>query len=217
MDIHRAFARADLGHDDVRRQAGGLPPANNDVVRQRLAALLEPSATDDDPAASISPDDARSCGALLLRLRGAGTAAVIAEWMGWTHERTAAALRELDLRLDGCGLRVVADRDGRISVRERVRLRARPRRLPFALAEQLDEEGSLHALAHLARGDRCESGDGWIQPLLDHGAAIPGGYPSADPTEVVAAAFIGVRRREHRVPKVLDIRGDGERRSPPVD
>lgn len=209
---HDAFARADLGHDDVRRQAGGLHPATTDVVRQRLAALLEPSAADDDPAAGIRPDDARSCGALLVRLRGAGTAAVIAEWMGWTHERTAAALVELDLRLDGCGLRVVADRDGRISVRERVRLRARPRRLPLELAEQLDEEGSLHALAHLARGDRCQSGDGWIQPLLDLGAAFPGGYPSAGPTEVIAAAFVGVRRREHRLPTVVDISGDGERR-----
>src|SRR5436309_11516990 len=101
MDIHAEFARADLSHDEVRRQAGGLPAANNDAVRQRLAALLEPSTDEVDPAAGVRPDDARSCGALVARLDGASSAAVIADWMGWTVERTAAALAELDRRLDG--------------------------------------------------------------------------------------------------------------------
>lgn len=217
MDTHGAFARADLSHDEVRRQAGGHPAANNDVVRQRLAALLDPSAADDDPAADVRPDDARSCGALVVRLGGRASAAVIADWMDWTAERTMAALAELDRRLDGCGLRLSADRDGHITVRERARLRARPRRLPYELAERLDEEESRHALAHLVRGDRCPSGEGWIQALLDLGAALPSGYPSAYPSEVVAAAFIGVRRREHRLPRVVEIREDVDSRSQPVD
>lgn len=208
MDIHDAFARADLSHDEVRRQAGGHPAANNDVVRQRLVALLEPSTADHDPAADVRPDDARSCGALVARLGGAASALVIADWMGWTVERTMAALAELDRRLDGCGLRLSADRGGHITVRERARLRARPRRLPYELAELLDEEESRHAMAHLVRGDRCPAGEGWIQALLDLGAALPSGYPSAYPSEVIAAAFIGVRRREHHLPRVVEISED---------
>lgn len=217
MDIHGAFDRADLSQDEVRRQAGGHPAANNDVVRQRLAALLEPSTTDDDPAADVRPDDARSCGALVVRLSGAASAPVIADWMGWTVEATLATLAELDRRLDGCGLRLSADRDGHITVRERALLRARPRRLPFELAERLDEEEFRHALAHLVRGDRCPGGEGWIQPLLDLGAAVPSGYPSASPSGVIAAAFIGVRRREHCLPRVVEIRGDAEHPSSPLD
>lgn len=217
MDTHGAFDRADLSQDEVRRHAGGHPAANNDVVRQRLAALLEPSTTDDDPAADVRPDDARSCGALVARLGGAASAPVIADWMGWTVERTMATLAELDRRLDGCGLRLSADRDGHITVRERARLRARPRRLPFELAERLDEEGTRHALAHLVRGDRCPGGETWIQALLDLGAALPSGYPSAHPSEVIAAAFVGVRRIEHRLPRVVEIREDVERSPPPVD
>jgi len=152
-----------------------------------------------------------------VRLGGAASAAVIADWMGWTVERSVAALAELDRRLDGCGLRVSADSDGHISVRERARLRARPRRMPFELAESLDKEGYRHALAHLVRGDRCQGGEGWIQALLDLGAAVPAGYPSAYPSEVVAAAFIGVRRRKHRLPRVVEIREDIDRSRPGVD
>jgi hypothetical protein len=74
-----------------------------------------------------------------------------------------------------------------------------------------------HALAHLVRGDRCPGGEGWIQALLDLGAAVPGGYPSADPSEAIAAAFIGVRRHEHRLPRVVEVPNDAERPSPPVD
>ena len=216
MNRHEALGEADLSHEEVRRRVGGTVWANNDVVRQRLAGLLDPSVATDDDAAGTHPDDARRCGALVVRLGGAATTTVIAGWMGWTMERTNAAVAELDRRLDRCGLRVGADGEGQLIVRERARLRARPHQLPFELAERLDAEEHRHALAHLARGDQCAKGEDWTQPLLDLGAAVPHSYPEVRPSDVIAAAFIGIRHRRLRLPLVLEIREGGER-WPPAD
>lgn len=150
-----ALGECDLSWEEVRRRVGGAPPGHSDVLRQRFAAFLAPSAGVDDAATETEPGDARACGALVMRLGGAATTTVIAEWMGWTLERSAAAVAELDRRLDGCGLRVGADADGHLRVRERARLRARPRRVPFELLVGLDDAEHRHALAHLVRGENC--------------------------------------------------------------
>lgn len=215
MDPEEALRQADLSHEEVRRRIGGLPLGGTDAVRQRLAALLEPSTSTDDPAADAEPDDARLCGSLIVRLGGRATATVIADWMGWTMERVHAALAQLDRRLDGCGLRVSADADGHLVVRERARLRARPRRLPFEFVVRLDSDEHRHALAHLVRGDHCARGEHWEQPLLDLGLAVPGAYPGIHPCEEVAAAFAAPRRRGPLRPPYIEIRENGER-WPPV-
>ncbi|MGH9280459.1 MAG: hypothetical protein ACRD12_20495, partial [Acidimicrobiales bacterium] len=178
-------------------------------------ALLEPSAATDDPAADAEPDDARRCGSLIVRLDGTATATVIADWMGWTMERAHAALAQLDRRLDRCGLRISADADGHLVVRERARLRTRPRRLPFELVVQVDSDEHRHALAHLVRGDYCARGEHRQQRLLDLGLAVPGPYPGIHPCEEVAAAFAAPRRRGPLRPPYIEIRENGER-WPPV-
>lgn len=212
--MDEALTEADLTHGEVCRRLGGNPHSANDVVRQRLGGLLGLSAGHEDCAADVAPDDARRCGAAIVRLGGAATTRVLAEWMGWTLERTNAALAELDRRLDRCGLQLSADAAGRLTVRERARLRARPRRLAFELAERLDTAERLHALAHLVRGDHCPGGQDWQQPLLDLGAAVANGYPGAHPSEVIAAAFLGVRRRSLRPPLFVEVREDGLRPGP---
>lgn len=161
MDPDEALRQADLSFEGLRRRLGRSPTGSSDAVRQRFAAFLEASAPSDEPAAGAEPDDARRCGAVIVRLGGAASATVIADWMGWTLERANAAVAELDRRLDRCGLRVSGDADGQLTVRERAQLRARPRRLPFELVVRLDAE-HRHALAHLVRGDHCTRGEGWM-------------------------------------------------------
>lgn len=174
-------------------------------MRRRLAALLEPPPAADDHASRGSPDDARQAGALVVRLGSAATATAVAGWTGWTLERTHAALEELDRRLERCGLSVVADPAGSLAVRDGAMLRSRPARLPFELAERLDTDALRHSLAHLVRGETCPDGDWWAQPLLDLGVAVPSPYPGVQPSEVVAAAFVGVCRREGRRPTVVEV------------
>lgn len=199
------FARADLSGGEVHRRAGGLVPGYNDAVRRRLVALLEPSPAADHPASNARPDDARQAGALVVRLGTAATATAIAGWTGWTLERTHAALEDLDQRLEQCGLSVVADPAGSLALRDRALLRSRPVRPPLELAERLDTEEFRHFLAHLVRGETCPANERWEQPLLDLGVAVPSSYPGLRPTDVVAAAFVGVARRERSRPAVVEI------------
>ena len=214
MDFHEALRDADLIREEVGRRIGARTLASDDVVRQRLRAFLDPPPAPEDPAEETNAQDARRCGALIVRLGGAATATAVAAWMGWTMERTAAALAELDDRLDACGLRVIADGSGCLSVGERARLRARPKRLPFELAERLGADEHAHALAHLVRSDRCSDGEAWMQPLLDLGAAVPHSHLEVAPSEVIAAAFAGAHRRALRLPHVVEIRESGDRRPP---
>lgn len=215
MDFHEALRDADLTREEVGRRIGAKALANDDVVRQRLRAFLDPPPATEDPAEGTQAQDARRCGALIVRLGGAATATAITAWMGWTMERTAAALDELDRRLDACGLRLCADGEGCLTVSERARLRTRPKRLPFELAERLGADEHVHALAHLVRGDRCADGEEWMQPLLDLGAAAPHSHPELAPSAVIAAAFAGAHRRPLRLPYVVEISESGERRPPP--
>ena len=104
MASSRDFALADLASGEVHRRAGGTLPGYSDAVRRRLAALLEPPPVADDPASGASPDDARRAGALVVRLGASATATAVAGWMGWSLERTHAALAEFDRRLGPCGL-----------------------------------------------------------------------------------------------------------------
>jgi len=170
-----------------------LPPSTPSA--SALAALLAAPAGVDDPAADGEPGDAGQGGALILRLGEAATTTAIAAWMGWTMERTAEAMAELDRRLERCGLGVDAEVDGRLRIRERVRLRSRPQALPFELLVRLDDDSYRHALAHLVRGENCAQGEGWAQPLMDLGAAISGGFPAAWPADALRRAFAGVRNR----------------------
>jgi len=165
-------------------------------VRRRFAALLEP-ARPDDPAPAPSADDIRRCGGLIVRLGGEATATVIATRMGWTLEKAAASVAEVDHRLGRVGLQLVAGGDGRLAIHERVRHRIRPQRPSIELQERLDDPGCRHGLAHLVRGDSCEAEDDWVQPLFDLGVAVPGRYPGAEPCEASAqasAAFAGGSR-----------------------
>jgi hypothetical protein len=205
----------DLSLDEIRRQVGGITPHGNDTVRQRFAALLDPSAQPrDDTADSTAPSDPRLCGALINRLGGTATTTVISSWMGWTVERTNAAIAQLDRRLDSCGLRLVADTEGHLEVRERARLRVRPRQLPVDLLAHLDHPAYRHALAHLVRGEHCGPPD-WMQPLLDLGVAIPSRSPGIYPTDKIAPAFAAAARRP-RAPRPTGMffgqpTGDGSR------
>jgi len=196
VDPHEALQQADLSRAEVARRAGGTPPGTTDALRQRLVALLEPSAAGEDPPADGEGDDARRCGALIMRLGDAATPTAIAAWMGWTFERTRAAVAELDRRLDDCGLRVSTEADRRLHVRERARLRARPQRLAFEVLASLDDPAIRHGLTHLVRGEPCPGGDEWMQPLLDVGAAIGCAYPGVRPAAPLAAAFAAVRQRK---------------------
>lgn len=195
MDQDEALQQADLSRAEVARRAGGTPPGTTDAVRQRLLALLEPSVGHKEPAANGEVNDARHCGALIVRLGDAATPTAIAAWMGWTLERARAALAELDRRLDDCGLRVSTEADSRLHVRERARLRARPQRLAFEVLATLDDPAIRHGLAHLVRGEPCPGGDEWMQPFLDVGAAIGCSYPGVRPAAPLAAAFAAVRQR----------------------
>lgn len=197
----------DLGWADIHHQVGGSPVGHSDSLRQRFAALLEPSAGVDDPVTDSAHGDARACGALVMRLGGAATMTVIAAWMNWTMERSVAAVAELDRRLDSCGLRVGADADGHLRLRERARLRARPRRLALEPLASLDDPTYCHALAHLVRGDDCSTEAGWEQPLLDLGTAILG--PGVQPSAQLAAAFAGVRRRDDGRPYAIEVGLEG--------
>jgi hypothetical protein len=189
------MSKHDLSADAVSHHAGNINPGGNDSVRQRLAALLEPSAATDDPASATEPDDARQAGALIVRLAGAATTTTIATWTAWTLERATAAVAELDRRLDACGLRLIADAEGHLQIYERARLRTRPQRLPVELVAKLDDVAYRHALAHLVRGETCPNQPGCAQPLLNLGAAIPSSYPGAVPAAALAAAFVAARRR----------------------
>jgi hypothetical protein len=204
VDPGTVASEYDLGWAEIDRQIGGSPVGHSDALRQRFAAFLEPSVGVDDPVADSEHSDARVCGALVMRLGGAATTTVIATWMDWTMERSVAAVAELDRRLDGCGLRVGADAGGHLRVRERARLRARPRRLALKLLARLDDPTYCHALAHLVRGDDCSTEAGWMQPLLDLGVAILG--PSVQPSALLAAAFAGVRRRDGRRPYAVEVK-----------
>jgi hypothetical protein len=114
--------------------------------------------------------------------------------MGWSLERTAAAVAELDRRLEKCGLRVGAEFEGRLQIRERARLRVRANDVADELLARLDDPQHRHALAHLVRGEPCPQGWDWMQPLLDLGAAVTGAYPGARPTSSIVVAFAAVRR-----------------------
>lgn len=195
MDAHEALRQADLGSEEVRQRVGARPAVGTDAVRQRTAALLEAPAGMDDPSAAAEPGDVRRCGALIVRLGAAATMTGVAAWMGWTLERTTTAVAELDRRLEGCGLQVSADAHGHLRIRERARLRARPQRLASELVVRLDDPAHRHALAHLVRGDHCAQGEDWLQPLLDLGAAVTGTSLEVQPSQPLAAAFAGVRRR----------------------
>lgn len=115
--------------------------------------------------------------------------------MGWPLEKAAATVAEVDRRIGGVGLQLVADGDGRLRVHERVRHRVRPQRSSIELLERIDDPVRRHGLAHLVRGDSCGAEDDWMQPLFDLGVAVPGRYPGAEPCEALGAAFGGVRRR----------------------
>ena len=210
MEAFQALNECDVGREEAWRRAGA-GPSGNDGVRSRLGPLLQPTAGGDEPPEHTAAQDARRCGALIVRLGGAATPTVAATWMGWTMERTAAAVAELERSLDACGLQLVANAEGGLVVRERARLRRRPVRLPYELAQRLDAEEHLHALAHLARGDHCAHADEREQALLDLGAAIPAGYPGLHPSDVVAAAFVDVYRRASGLPPVIVITESGER------
>lgn len=205
----------DLSLDEIRRQVGAIPPHGNDTVRQRFAALVEPSTEPrSDTADAAAPNDPRLCGALIIRLRGTATTTVISAWMGWTVERTNAAITQLDRHLDSCGLRLVADTEGHLEIRDRVRLRVGPRQLPVDLLAHLDDPAYRHALAHLVRGEHCGPPD-WIQPLLDLGVAIPGRSPGVQPADKLAPAFAAAARRP-KAPRPSGIffgqpAGDGSR------
>lgn len=196
MDPLEVLRRADVGLAEARRRAGGIAPTGSDAVRERFAALVGVSDLD-DPAAGAHPDDARHCGALVVRLGEAATATAIAQWMGWTLERTGAAVEEVDNRLRKVGLQLVAEGDGRLVICDRVRLRRRPRQPPLELLGVLDDARYRHGLAHLVRGDRCGAEEDLVQPLFDLGVAVPGAYPGAAPSEALAAAFSGLSRRAH--------------------
>ena len=185
----------DLSLDEIRRQVGGIPPHGNDTVRQRFAALLEPSAHHpDDTTNATAANDPRLCGALIIRLGGTATATVISAWMGWTVEHANAAVEDLDRRLDSCGLRLVADAEGHLQVQERARLRVHPRQLPLELLARLDDPAYRHALAHLVRGEHC--GQDWMQPLLDLGVALPGRSPGIYPADKLAPAFAAAAQED---------------------
>lgn len=120
---------------------------------------------------------------------------VIAAWMGWTLERTSAAIIEVDRRLAEVGTQLVAGADGGLRIHERVRHRSRPQQQSMAVLEHLDDAAHLHRLAHLVRGDPCGMDSDWMQPLLDLGAAVVGPYPGAEPCVALGAAFGAIRRR----------------------
>lgn len=103
MDPHEVLRQADLGLPEARRRAGGAAPSGSDAVRQRFAALLGVVPDVEDRASGTLADDARRCGALVVRLGDAATATAIAQWMGWTLERTFAAVEEVDDRLRHVG------------------------------------------------------------------------------------------------------------------
>lgn len=196
----------DLGWDEVRRRIGGSPSGHSDALRQRFAALFEPAVGVDDAAAATEPADARTCGALVMRLGGAAMTTIIATWLGWPLERSVEAVAELDRRLDSCGLRVSADADGHLRVRERARLRMRPRQWPLDLLARLDDAEHHHALAHLVRGDDCSADPSWVQPLLDVGAAVPGPYPGVQPSDRLAAVspVLGSGLRQEPTPSSFE-------------
>jgi hypothetical protein len=198
VDPQDILRRADLGAQELRRRSGGNSPGASEAVRQRLAALLQPSPVVDDPAAPTSIDDVRRCGALIVRLGGAATMTVVATWMGWTLERTSAAIAEVDQRLGEVGTQLVAGADGGLSIQEQLRHRGRPEQQSVTLLESLDDAAHRHRLAHLVRGDPCGMVSDWMQPLFDLGAAVPGRYPGAEPCDALGAAFGGIRRRVSR-------------------
>lgn len=195
MDQQDNFGQADLGVEELRRRAGGTPPGSSEAVRQRLAALLQAPPLADDAAPATSADDIRRCGGVIVRLGGAATATTIATWMGWTLERTASAVAEVDRRLWELGLELVADAEAGLHIHERVGHRARPHRPSIELLERLDDAAHRHGLAHLVRADPCGMAGDWMQPLFDLGAAVAGQYPGAEPCQGLGAAFAGVRRR----------------------
>jgi hypothetical protein len=209
VDPHEVLRQADLGLAEVRRRAGGTPATGSDAVRQRFAALLGPVPGVDEPASGTLPDDARHCGALVVRLGEAATATAIAAWMGWTLERTGAAVAEVDRRLDVVGLQLVAEAGATLVIRDRVRARVRPRQSPLELLAVLDDPGHRHAVGHLVRGDQCATGEEWAQPLFDLGVAVPAGHPGAHPCEALGEAFAGVRRRAH--PQIVTVIGPSRR------
>lgn len=193
MGIDEGLRKADLGTQEVARRLGARP-GGRDAICHRIAALLETAEGEEDAVVDGEPGDARLCGALLVRLGGTATATVIAAWMGWSVERTAAAVAELDRRLEKCGLRVGAEFGGRLHLRERTRLRVRASDVADELLARLDYPARRHALAHLVRGEPCPQAWDWMQPLLDLGAAVTGPYPGARPTSSIAVAFAAVRR-----------------------
>lgn len=197
MDPHEVLRQADVGLEEARRRTGGTAPTGSDAMRQRFVALVSAPPSVDDPASGALPDDARHCGALVVRLGDAATATAIASWMGWTLERTGAAVAEVDRRLHRVGLQLVADANGRLVIYDRVRLRVRPQQPALELLAVLDHPAHRHGLGHLVRGDRCGTDEDLVQPLLDLGAAVPGAYPGACPSEALGAAFAGVSRRVH--------------------
>jgi hypothetical protein len=196
VDPHEVLRQADVGLEEARRRTGGSAPTGSDAVRQRFVALVGAPPGVDDPASGALPDDARHCGALVVRLGDAATATAIAAWMGWTMERTGAAVAEVDNRLQQVGLQLVADANGRLAICERIRLRIRPQQPALELLAVLDDPAHRHGLGHLVRGDRCGAED-INQPLFDLGVAVPGAYPGARPSEALGAAFAGVSRRMH--------------------
>lgn len=209
MDPHEILRQADVGLAELRRRTGGTPATGSDAVRQRFVALLGPVPGVDEPASGVLPDDARHCGALVVRLGQSATATAIATWMGWTLERTGAAVAEVDRRLHPVGLQLVAEAGGRLVIRDRVRVRVRPRQSPLELLAVLDDPGHRHGLGHLVRGDQCATGEDWAQPLFDLGAAVPAAHPGAHPCEALGAAFAGVRRRAH--PQLVIVIGPSRR------
>lgn len=138
VDPQEVLRQADLGMAEVSRRAGGTPATGSVAVRRRFAALLGPVPSVDEPAPGTLPDDVSLCGALVVRLGQAATATAIATWMGWTLERTGAAVAEVDRRLHPVGLQLVAEAGGRLVIRDRVRVRVRPQRRPLELLGVLE-------------------------------------------------------------------------------
>ena len=179
----------DLTPQEVRRHLGGSATGASEAARQRLASLFDVPTPGDDPSPDSQPDDARLAGALITRLDGDATAAIIASWLAWTLARTGHALGELDARLASAGLRLHADAEGHLRIRARVRLRRRPAGLASELLARLDDARYRHGLAHLVRGDRCAAGDGDLQPLIDLGVVVAPGARTLRPHPALASAF----------------------------
>jgi len=193
-DPSAALRAHDFGSSEIARWGAAGSGVNN-AVRQRLAALIEIAAIA-EPAPDTTAADVRRAGALIIRLDGAATATTMAQWLGWTIERVDAALVMLDRRLDACGLRLQADIEGQLHVRDRAYLRSRPQQLSWSLLTRVDDAACLHGLAHLVRGEPCPAGQGWAHPLIELGAAVvTGDYEVAEPASALKAAFGAVSRR----------------------